>query len=140
MEGLNQFHSANLTLDSDVDQDTFGKMTKYNTHDSQEVSHSPAGDHKATKNSLCKACEPKGGGIIFGLSSTISTNLVEVFQMMLHTKYQGSRPCGFIQEDFFMFLPIKAYVKPVIPGAGPFWPQGYYLNKLGRGPLDDTTD
>ena len=26
--------------------------------------------------------------------------------MMLHTKYQGSRPCAFRQEDFFMFLPI----------------------------------
>ena len=59
--------------------------------------------------------------------------------MMLHTKYQGSRPCGFRQEDFFMFLPIKAYVIPVTPGAGPFWPQCYNLNKLGRGPLDDTT-
>ena len=58
--------------------------------------------------------------------------------MILHTKYQGSRPCGFRQEDFFMFLPIKAYVKPVNPG-GHFWPQGYNLNKLGRGLLDDTT-
>ena len=50
MEGLNQFHGANLTLDSDVDQDTFGKVTKHNTHDSQEVSPFPACDHKATKN------------------------------------------------------------------------------------------
>ena len=40
--------------------------------------------------------------------------------MMLQTKHQGSRPCGFRQEDFFMFLPIKAYVKPVTPEAGPF--------------------
>ena len=23
--------------------------------------------------------------------------------MMLHTKYQGFRPCGFRQEDFFRF-------------------------------------
>ena len=23
------------------------------------------------------------------------------------------------------------------PGAGPFWPQGHNLNKLGRGPLGD---
>ena len=60
--------------------------------------------------------------------------------MMLHTKYQGSMPCGFRQEDFFfMFLPIKAYVKPVTPEAGPFWPHGYSLNKLGTGSLDDTT-
>ena len=59
--------------------------------------------------------------------------------MMLHTKYQGSRPCGFRPEDFFIFLPIKAYVKPVTPGRGHFWPQGYNLNKLDRGPLDDTS-
>ena len=59
--------------------------------------------------------------------------------MMLHTKYQGSRPCGFRQEDFFMFLPIKAYVKPVTQRRGHFWPQGYNLNKFGRGLLDNTT-
>ena len=59
--------------------------------------------------------------------------------MMLHTKYQGSRPCGFRQEDFFMFLPILAYVKHLTMGLGHFWPHGYNLNKLGRGPLDDTT-
>ena len=29
LEGLSQFHGANLVLNSDVDQDTFGKMTKY---------------------------------------------------------------------------------------------------------------
>ena len=44
--------------------------------------------------------------------------------MMLHTKYQGSRPCGFRQEDFFMFLPIKAYVKAVTPGTEPFLAPG----------------
>ena len=32
-------------------------------------------------------------------------NLEEV-QVMLHTKYQGFRPCGF-RQDFFIFLPIK---------------------------------
>ena len=52
--------------------------------------------------------------------------------MILHTKYQGSRHCGFRQEDFFMLLPILAYVKHVPP-------QGYNLNKLGRGPLGDAT-
>ena len=50
LEGLNQFHGANLTLDSDVDQGTFGNVTKHNTHGSQEVRPFPAGDHKATKN------------------------------------------------------------------------------------------
>ena len=60
--------------------------------------------------------------------------------MILHTKYQGSRPCGFRQEDSFMFLPIKAYVKkPVTPRAGTFLAAGYNLNKLSRNLLDDTT-
>ena len=59
--------------------------------------------------------------------------------MMLHTKYEDSRPCGFRQEDFFMVFSIQAYVKHVNPGASQFWPQGYNLNKLGRGSLDDAT-
>ena len=50
LEGLNQFHGANLTLNSDGDYDTFGKVTKHNKHKSQEVSPFPAGDHKATRN------------------------------------------------------------------------------------------
>ena len=44
--------------------------------------------------------------------------------MMLHTKYQGSRLCGFRHEDVFMFLPILVYVKHVTPGAGPFLAPG----------------
>ena len=35
---------------------------------------------------------------------------------MLHTKYQGSRPYGFRQEDSSMFFPYKH----VTPGAGLF--------------------
>ena len=69
----------------------------------------------------------------------ILTNLVEVDEVMLHTKYQGSWPCGFRQEDFFMFLPLLAYVKHVTPGPGHFRPQGHNLNKLGRGPLGSVT-
>ena len=45
-----QFQGANLALNSDVDQDTFGKATKHTKHDSQEVTPFPAGDHKATRN------------------------------------------------------------------------------------------
>ena len=59
--------------------------------------------------------------------------------MMLHTKYQGSRPYGFRQEDLFMFLSIKAYLKHVTLRRGHFWPQGLNLNNLGRGLLDNTT-
>ena len=40
--------------------------------------------------------------------------------MILHTKYQGSRPCGCRPDEFFMLLPIQAYVNHVTPGAGPF--------------------
>ena len=58
--------------------------------------------------------------------------------MMLHTKCQGSRHCGFRQEDFLMFLPINACVKSVTPGAGPFLAP-VLLFELGRGSLDDTT-
>ena len=59
--------------------------------------------------------------------------------MMLHTKYQGSRPYGFRKEDFFMFFLIWALVKHVTPVAGCFWLEGYIFNKLGRGPLGDAT-
>ena len=39
--------------------------------------------------------------------------------MMLLTKYQGSRPCGFRQEDVFKFyyISLSHYVTP---RAGPF--------------------
>ena len=47
---LKKIIGSNLALNSDVDQDTFGKVTKNNKHDSQEVSPFPAGDHKATRN------------------------------------------------------------------------------------------
>ena len=49
-EVINQFHGANLALNSDVGQKTFGKVTKHNKHGSQEVSLFPAGDHKTTMN------------------------------------------------------------------------------------------
>ena len=59
--------------------------------------------------------------------------------MMLHTKYKGSRHCGFRQEDFFHVSPYISLCKTFDHGAGPFLtPQGYHLNKLGRGPLDNT--
>ena len=49
-EGLNQFHGANLALNSDVDPDTIRRVTKNNKHGSQKVSPCPPGDHKATRN------------------------------------------------------------------------------------------
>ena len=55
--------------------------------------------------------------------------------MMLQTEYQGSRPSGFRQEDFFMFSLFRTYVKH----CGHFCAKGHYLNKLGSGPLGDAT-
>ena len=47
---LEGFNCANLALNSDVDQEAFGKVTKHNIHDSQEISPLPADEHKATRN------------------------------------------------------------------------------------------
>ena len=58
--------------------------------------------------------------------------------MMLHTKYQGSRPCGLILEDYFTFSLYKPMLNMQPPGQDHFWPKGYSLNKLGRGPLGDS--
>ena len=44
---------------------------------------------------------------------------------MPYTKYQGSKPYGFRQEDFSMFFPLYANVKYVTPGAGPFLAPGH---------------
>ena len=44
-----------------------------------------------------------------------------------------------ILDEIFLWFPYITYVKHVKPGAGPFWPQMYNLNKIVRGPLDDAT-
>ena len=44
--------------------------------------------------------------------------------MMLHTKYQDSRPCDFRQKDLFNVFPIYAYVKRLTPGVEPFLTPG----------------
>ena len=47
------FNSTNITLSPDVDQDTYGKQTKtqkHNTQENEEVKHYPACDHKAARN------------------------------------------------------------------------------------------
>ena len=72
--------------------------------------------HVSLYISLCKTCDPQGRAI-FGPKGIIGTNLVEDRYVKLHTKYQGSRPYGIRQEDFFMFFYIKDYVKYVTPGV-----------------------
>ena len=59
--------------------------------------------------------------------------------MMLHTKYQGPRPCGCREEDFLSCFPNTNYVKHVTPGWAHFWPKGHNLNKFGRYLLGDAT-
>ena len=86
--------------------------------------------------SLCKTCDPWGGAI-FGPMGMISTNLAEFHQVMLHTKYQDSRPYGFRQKDFSCFYNISLCKTCDPPGRGHFWPQGHNLNKFGRGLLGD---
>ena len=44
------FNGTILTLNSDVNQYTSGKVTTHNTKESKEVISFPAGDHKATRN------------------------------------------------------------------------------------------
>ena len=53
--------------------------------------------------------------------------------MMLHAKYQGSRPCGFRQEDFSCVPYIS------LCQADPFFGPRASFNKLGRGTLDYAT-
>ena len=52
--------------------------------------------------SRCKTIDPQGG-TIFSPRAIILRNMKEVDYVMLHTNYQGSRLCGFRQEDFFTF-------------------------------------
>ena len=59
--------------------------------------------------------------------------------MMLHTKYQGCRPCGFGQEDFSCFHYISLCKTHDPLGRGQVLPQVHNWNKLGRCLLDDAT-
>ena len=48
---------------------------------------------------LCNPCDPRGGAN-FDPRGIIWIIFVENHKLMLHTKYQHSRPCGFREEDF----------------------------------------
>ena len=57
--------------------------------------------------------------------------------MMLHTKYKSPVPCGFGEEDLFMFSHNKPMTDNHAPGAWPISTQGHGWQDLQRGPLDD---
>ena len=54
---------------------------------------------------------------------------------MQHTKYQGHKPYGFRRG----FCLCKTGDPPPPPRWAIVWPQGYNLNKFGRGSLGDTS-
>ena len=66
------------------------------------------------------ANDPRGGAI-FDPRSMIGRIYKTNHYTLLHTKYEGSGPCGFGEEDFFYVLPHHA------PGAGPVWTPGARL-------------
>jgi hypothetical protein len=58
------------------------------------------------------------GGAPFAPRCIIWSVFVEEHLIMLHTKYQGSTPCGFWQEGFLRFSYITLY-KTNEPTGGP---------------------
>ena len=46
--------------------------------------------------------------------------------MMLHNKYQGSRLCGFREEDFFLSSLYKSYIKHVSLGRDHLTPESIF--------------
>ena len=49
--------------------------------------------------------------------------------MMLHTIYQGSKPYGFIQENYFNIFPYISLRKTYDPRAGPFLTPGAWFEQ-----------
>ena len=49
--------------------------------------------------------------------------------MLLHTKYQGSKPCGFRHDGFFM-CPYLSLCKPCDPGWVIIGPRGIILTNV----------
>ena len=72
--------------------------------------------------SHCKsmgANDPRGGAT-FDLRGMIGRIYKKDHYTLLHTKYEGSGPCGFEEEYFFfIFFPIMP------PGRGLYGPQGH---------------
>ena len=62
------------------------------------------------------ANDPRGGAI-FDPRGMIGRIYIEDHLKLLHTKYESFGPCGFGEEDFFMFF----------AGAGPVWNPGARL-------------
>ena len=59
-----------------------------------------------------------------GARGTVGRIYKEDHYTLLHTKYESSGPCGFGEEDFFMFFSIVSLWELMTPGAGPFLTPG----------------
>ena len=70
-----------------------------------------------------RANNPRGG-VIFYPRAMVGRIFKEDHYTLLHTKYESSGPCGFIEEDFFIYFPYDA------PGAGLVWTPGARLAGL----------
>ena len=57
------------------------------------------------------------GRAIFNPRDMIGRIYIEDHYTLLHTKYESFGPCGFGEEDLFMFFLMT-------PGAGPIWTPG----------------
>ena len=60
------------------------------------------------------------GGAIFDPRVMIGRIYKKDHYTLLHTKYEGSGPCGFGEKDFFMFCPIT-------PPAGRIYKEDHYI-------------
>ena len=66
-----------------------------------------------------------------------STNLVEVYREILHTKYQSSMPSIFREEEFWSFCSYMYIWTCDHRGGASFNPMGIILNKLCKSPLEN---
>ena len=64
------------------------------------------------------------GGAIFAPRGMIDRIYIEDHYTLLHTKYESFGPCGFREEDFFLYFPHDA------PGAGPVWTPGGTVGRI----------
>ena len=60
------------------------------------------------------ANDPRGGAI-FDPRGTVGRFYKGDHYTLLHTKYESLGPCGFGEEDFFMFFPLKVYGSYLLP-------------------------
>ena len=80
---------------------------------------------------LCFSHDAPGAGPVWtpGARMDHRGTVVRIYKedhyTLLHTKHDSSGPCGFGEEDFFMFFPLHVLWELMTPGAGPFFdPRG----------------